>query len=213
MRLAIFGDFNGNHIWADRLLAQSRHYNIDTYVCHGDIARKLSQHKQDKTRKCIDLLVEHNVRCCKGNHEEDILQNPEKARIDEDSFNYFRGLPDRLVLEELPHVLVTHKSPNGELLIKPKIEEFDYLKRDYPNIRIAFFGHSHIRFHHLQNGSMKSNHSPRFNTEYDVSKGLHLVNTGTTNMNFPFSFNIRPGYVIYDSETETIEFKCIRRIP
>ena len=211
MRVAVFGDFNGDHFWLQRLLKQTENERIDKRICHGDIARKLSKHETDKTQKCIILLNDYGVECCRGNNEREILDNLEKANIDTDSIAFFRKLPQHLILGELPHVLFCHKSPGGRFLIGAKKDEFEIMENDFSDQRIAFFGHSHIRFHHhKQQGKIHSNYFPKFNTLYDVSSGIHLVNTGTTNRNFPFSFNIRPGYVIYDSDNQTIEFKRIK---
>ncbi len=206
MKLAIFGDINDQYKSIERLLDKSERYGIDQYICHGDIARKACKHEPEKTRKCISSLKEHEVQCLRGNHEEDIIMHHHEKDID--IANFFSSLPRELVFDEL-ELMISHYSPNGRMLIKPEPDEFDRLE-SIPQVRIAVFGHSHMRFHHSRNEKITANYHPKFNIPYDVSTGLHLINTGTTNFAFPFSFNLSPGYVIYDSEAKEIIFRRIK---
>lgn len=206
MKVAIFGDINGQYEWLDRLFDQSGRYNIDIYSCHGDIARKACKHDPEKTMRCIYFMKEKNVQCLRGNHEENIIKHPKAG--EEDIVAFFSSLPRKLVFDDL-ELMISHYSPKGRMLIKPEPDEFDCLESMSP-VRIAVFGHSHIRFHHSRTDKITANYHPRFDVPYDVSTGLHLINTGTANFAFPFSFNLFPGYVIYDSDTKEIIFKKIK---
>lgn len=210
MKLLVFGDLNGQTKWLRRLLKQSEKEAIDQYVCHGDITRKISHFDPNSTKQCVGLLKSYNVNCLIGNHEEDLLSS--EVPVEDEISSFFEGLESQLVLDDLPNVLFTHKSPSGKFLIVPTSSEFDIMEENYPSQRIAFFGHSHMRFHHQrQNCMIKSNYFPRFNTPYDLSDGKHLINTGTTNFGLPFSFNFRPGYVVYNSDTQEMIFKEIKK--
>lgn len=207
MRIAVFGDFNGEHRWLSRLLRQCREEGVDTFVCHGDIVDNARRPDFDAIRRCVYLLRSAKVRCIKGNHEEDLLSS---GALDGKLYGFFAGLPRALTLEGVPEAVFTHRSVSGRFLIRATAGEFHQLRRRYPQSRIAFFGHSHMRFHHsTQDGRIHPNYRPKFDVPYDVSSGLHLVNTGTTNISLPFTFNLTPGYVIYDSSSSTIVYRRI----
>lgn len=203
MRIAIFGDINGEYLWLRRLLKKTGRDGVDMRICHGDITGKRITPNLEQSRYCIDLLIQHGVYCLRGNHEDEILSshNPKY----DDVKDFFRDKPSQVRVDDL-EFMVSHRSPLGKFTVNPSLKEFAYLESQDP-IRIAIFGHSHMRYIHSLDGTMVPRYSPRKNRPYDVSEGLHLVNTGTTNIGFPISFNLLPGYVLYDAEEKSITFR------
>jgi len=210
MRVAVFGDINSQYKWLARILKQSVDEGVEKYVCHGDISRKICKYDAYSTDKCIELLEKHQVYCTLGNHEQDIIKYSQRIDISKKSLFFLKRLLEELVLNEVPEVLFTHKSPSRRFLLLNGVTEFYYMENNYPKQKIAFIGHSHRRYHIKKiEDIVRSNYFPVFNKRYDVSLGTHLINTGTTNFAFPFSFNFLPGYVIYDSLNSSFEFKKI----
>jgi predicted phosphodiesterase len=206
MKITIFGDFNANKKWLKRLLDQSSAQPVDRYVCHGDIASKLRNFQIEETLECVHLLNQYKVYCILGNHEEELLESLHNTQIPKELSDFLTPLPKKI---SLARAVIAHKPPSGRFTLLANTSEFDYLNSSQ---NICFFGHSHKRFHFQRQGhSIKTNYLPRFNLGYDVSEGLHLVNTGTTNFALPFTLDISPGYVIYDSDKQTITFKKITR--
>jgi predicted phosphodiesterase len=204
VRTIIFGDVNQNYKDLYKLLIQSSSLSVDKYICHGDIPTLPWRFDLEATQKCIDLIRQYDVKWILGNHEQDILARAESLGISKSLANRLRNLPKEIITGE---AVIKHHSPEGLWRIAKRHSEFDYLQKFYPKQRIVVFGHSHRRCHHKRNGYNIDSNPIKFNMEYDVSEGLHLINTGAIHR--LSSFNWKKGYVFYDSDKQTISFKKI----
>lgn len=205
VRKIIFGDVNENYKALNSLLRQSSSLSVEGYVCHGDVPNKPWRFNLEATQRCVELLDDYRAQWTLANHEKEILANAEELEIPPSLADRLRNLPEELIIGE---VVVKHSSPEGMWRIARRHSEFDYLQEHYPQQRIVVFGHSHRRCHHRTNGGKIDSTLVRFDEEYDVSEGLHLVNTGA--MHRLASFDWSRGYVMYDSDKQIITFKKVR---
>lgn len=205
-RIIVFGDVNQNYKDLKRLLEQSSSLSIDGYVCHGDIPNLPWRFDLGEMQKCVGLINQYNVRWIAGNHEQEILANAEKLGVPKSLANRIKNLPEELIIGK---IVVKHSSPEGLWRIARRHSEFDCLQNNYPGQDTYIFGHSHRRCYHKKNGRKIESTPVRFNRKYPVSDGLHLINTGAIHL-WP-SFDLNRGYVLSDSDKQTITFKKIEK--
>ena len=210
MRIAAFGDISSDYSGLERFFQATQDLSIDSYVCLGDILHHNSPRGKRETDKCIDILKEHAANSISGNHDR-LLVDLSPDYVSSETLAYLQSLPDEIIINE---ALFVHKSPSRRWTLLMRQSEFDYLQNQYPNLRIAFFGHTHKRlhFHKAEDGKYKSNYFPKINVNHDVSSGLHLINPGTIDgAKFPWGFNESPSFVVYDTTSHTIGFHKIHK--
>jgi len=224
MKIAVFGDINSDYPLLRRFFEQTGVLGVTAYFCVGDIVHHNSLNGLRRSDDCIKLIADHDALCVSGNHERkllDIIEGRKQSKVyalDNYTSPKYSNFTRQFLLdlndqEEEGEVLIAHESASGNWLSFPKKEEFEFLKER--GLRILFFGHSHKRLHFTQeNGAHWQNYFnlksffPHFGKEYDVSAGLHLINPGNLKRsNIPFGFSECGSYVIYDIDSQTIQFK------
>lgn len=227
MRTAVFGDVHSKYPPLERFFKQTKGA-VDAYLCMGDVVHHNSPDCARWADDCVRLLIEHNVPSVNGNHERALLElvlgrrQYRKEEIynlrefgipkySEQTRDFLLGLKDQ---EKLGEVLIAHESVLGRWMVFPRRDEFEALKERGKSI--LFFGHSHKRLHFRQDGDFpwwmnyfeRDRFFPRFDVDYGVSSGLHLVNPGNLETaRPPFGFYECGSYVIYDDNRKTITFK------
>lgn len=230
MKIAVFADSHGNSKSLSKIIEQEKNKRIDRFVHLGDFIGGFFNSCINKysVKESIRLLKKHNVYSIAGNHEESFIkyyQNickiDKNYEINEEIINYLKKLPEELKFAELPDVLFRHKplSSNNLLLLDSQVtREFKHMENLYSNVKIIFFGHTHISalFRKKNNNKFNKNYFQNFNKLYDISSGLNLINPGTTySKYFPYGYNLPflqfkpPSYVIFDSDKKEICFKKI----
>lgn len=235
MKIAIFGDFSS--AYSDlKLFFKQTEKNIDLYYCTGDMLHHNSPEGFTWNNDIVKMLNDYKVLCVAGNHEKwllEIINGIHKYRgrakyykkrnlkkfggltYNKDTKNFLLNLNEQ---EEIDDILLTHYSATGKFMLRPRKEEFEILKKKEK--KILFFGHSHKRLHFqekkdypvIKNYFDRKRFFPKFNKEYDISEGLHLVNPGNLHRSPPTSgFNECSSYVIYDNETKKIMFKRLEK--
>lgn len=219
MKIAVFGDINSNLNYLKVFYAQTKAEGVEKYMCDGDIIHHNSPTGIRYSNDCISLIRESGTIACSSNHDE--LCGKLERFISRENLDYLRTRPgfciDRQVI--MVHDCLRH-SNNSKIKWYNKRDlprfqarqEFEYLKNEFPGQRVIFVGHTHKRFH-FQNqvNIVRVNYLPEFNKQYDVSKGLHLVNPGTIGYALPpWGFGEVPSYLVYDDRAETITFKKLQ---
>ncbi len=207
MRIAVFSDVHNNHKNLEALIEAARIHGASRLIGLGDFVNsgRLSLSLRASIEQTISLLIKNGVACLKGNHDQKLV-DAHPYFIGGQYIDYLASLPEAIVLDELPHVLFTHKSPKKSRRVVPQ-EEFQYMQDHHAGQRIVFFGHYHRRQFFDQNGAANGNKHPRisFNEAYDVSSGRFLINPGTVyslGMRFPQS----PSFAVYDSDYDQLFF-------
>jgi putative phosphoesterase len=190
LKYCIFSDIHGNYINLVDMFKSTINLNIDKYICLGDVCNYYTDNK-----KVIDFLIDKNIDCVLGNHDELYMTTNKlsKKKIESYNFDYelrnsykhidfLRNLPDHIVLEGHQKVLLCHGSPNNftNEYIYPdsKLTSFEDCGYD-----IVFFGHTHRQF-------LKKH------------KNIIFCNVGSVGQ--PRDNGLLFGFVTFDSEQEII---------
>lgn len=151
----ILGDIHGNREALEAALAKLDGERIDGLLCVGDIVGYNADPDE-----CVGLLRERGALCISGNHDligtgqlgfercsNKAMHSLKRTRrtLGGDTAAYLRDLPSHRVLEE--KFLLTHGGVRDvqQYMTRPKhfLENVEYLRRDFPGIRLCFFGHTH----------------------------------------------------------------------
>lgn len=208
MKIAVFGDVSSNLKNLKYFFDRAAEQGIEKYYCLGDIIHFKSPRSRKYSNDCINLLNEKGAILIKGNHEE-WLTKIVQDYVSKESVLYLEKLPEQLIEN---NVLFVHKSPENKFLLFSRKKEFDFVEKEFPNQNIVFFGHSHKRLHFTKSadGEYVNNYFPKFNTVYDVSSGIHMINPGALDSaKPPFGFGEHPGFIVYNTDLENIVFKRI----
>jgi predicted phosphodiesterase len=206
MKIIIFGDISSDYPGLRRFFDNVSNESIDKFIHLGDVVHHNSPKGKIYTNKTIELLRMHDTEGVKGNHDKLLLES-NSSDISPDNLKYLADCPEKLIIDE---ALFVHKSPTGQWTFLNRESEYTFLKENHPSQNVVFFGHTHKRLH-LRDGFLKSTYFPKFDTSYDVSTGMHMINPGTIDgAKFPFGFNENPSYVLYDTENRTVTFRKIK---
>jgi predicted phosphodiesterase len=151
----ILGDIHGNREALVAALTQLDNHGVDKLLCVGDIVGYNADPDE-----CVDLLRERGAHCISGNHDligtgqmgfercsNKAMHSLRRTRRDlgADTAAWLRALPTHRVLEE--KFLLTHGGVRDvtQYMTRPRhfLENVQYLRRDFPGIRMCFFGHTH----------------------------------------------------------------------
>jgi predicted phosphodiesterase len=151
----VLGDIHGNREALQSALDRLHDCGVEHIVCVGD----LIGYNADPD-DCVLLLRLRNATCIAGNHDligtgrlgfekcsnkaMHSLKRTRRALL-AGTAEYLKALPSHVVLED--KFLLTHGGVRDvqQYMTQPKhvLENVDYLRRDFPGIRICFFGHTH----------------------------------------------------------------------
>ena len=151
----VLGDIHGNREALAAALQQLDEVGVDRLVCVGDIIG----YNADPA-ECVAMLRERRAHCIAGNHDligtgmlgfercsNKAMHSLKRTRrvLDEQTATYLRSLPSHRVLED--RFLLTHGGVRDveQYMTRPRhfMQNVEYLRRDFPEIRICFFGHTH----------------------------------------------------------------------
>ena len=151
----VLGDIHGNHEALVAALRGLDDIGIDKVLCVGD----LIGYNADPD-DCVSLLRERGALSITGNHDligtgrlgfercsNKAMHSLKRTRreIGADTASYLRALPSHRVLED--RFLLTHGGVRDvqQYMTRPRhfIQNVEFLRRDFPGIRICFFGHTH----------------------------------------------------------------------
>lgn len=151
----VLGDIHGNREALEAALAALDARGVERLVCVGDLVGYNADPDD-----CVALLRGRRALCIAGNHDligtgalgfercsNKAMHSLKQTRrvLDAQTAAWLRMLPTHLALE--PDVLLVHGGVRDvqQYVTKPRhvLENAGYLRRDFPAIRVCFFGHTH----------------------------------------------------------------------
>lgn len=212
----VLGDIHGNREALEAALAQLDDHHVERVICVGDIIG-YNANPDD----CVSLLREREAICIAGNHDligigalgfercsNKAMHSLQRTRrtLSPGTAAWLRALPSHRVLEE--RILLTHGGVRDvqQYMTRPRhfLQNVDYLRRDFPGIRLCFFGHTHEQRICEIDGARAS--------EVDIDSGMALredreyfVNPGSVDASRKRDHKLAE-LAIFDSGALTLEF-------
>jgi predicted phosphodiesterase len=151
----VLGDIHGNREALEAALARLDAHGVERIVCVGDLVG----YNADPD-SCVAMLRERGALSIAGNHDligtgrlgfercsNKAMHSLKRTRraLAPSTAAYLQELPSHLVLEG--RVLLTHGGVRDvqQYMTKPHhlLENLEYLRSDFPGVRVCFFGHTH----------------------------------------------------------------------
>jgi predicted phosphodiesterase len=215
----VLGDIHGNREALAAALERLDALRVDRLLCVGD----LIGYNADPD-ECVQLLAARGALSIAGNHDligtgvlgfercsNKAMHSLKRTRraIAPETAAYLRGLPSHRVLEE--KFLLTHGGVRDvqQYMTRPRhfLENAELLRRDFPGIRICFFGHTHEqRVFEVDGERVK---------EIDGAHGVRLhpertyfVNPGSVDASRK-RLAKRAEFAVFDSATLALHFEAV----
>jgi predicted phosphodiesterase len=152
---AVLGDIHGNREALEAALARAEARGVQGILCVGDLVGYNADPDE-----CVALLRARGATCIAGNH--DLIGTGRlgfercsnkamhslkrtRRRLAPETARFLRELPSHHVLEG--GMLLTHGGVRDvqQYMTKPRhlLENVEYLRQDFPGVRVCFFGHTH----------------------------------------------------------------------
>jgi predicted phosphodiesterase len=212
----ILGDIHGNREALVAALQGLDDIGIDRLVCVGDIIG----YNADPAA-CVALLRERKALCITGNHDligtgrlgfercsNKAMHSLKRTRrvIDEATAAYLCALPSHRVLED--RFLLTHGGVRDveQYMTRPRhlLQNVEFLRRDFPGIRICFFGHTHEqRLFEIDAGAvceLDADRTPTLRPERE-----YFINPGSVDASRKRAHKLAE-FAVFDSATLTVQF-------
>jgi predicted phosphodiesterase len=151
----VLGDIHGNSEALRSALRRLDQSGAERIVCVGDLVGYNADPDE-----CVRLLRLRDALCIAGNHDligtgllgfekcsNKAMHSLKRTRrtLRPDTAEFLRALPSHIVLED--RFLLTHGGVRDvqQYMTQARhlLENVDYLRSDFPGIRICFFGHTH----------------------------------------------------------------------
>ncbi len=156
MRIAVISDIHSNWEALQAICKKLNKSGYDQLVCLGDVVG----YGPDPAR-CIDYLIEHNIKCLKGNHDAFTADTDHKLEwglqetaslmvqwtqsvLDPARLKWLEALPMHMIVEGINMVHASLECVSGEYwpyVLDQKTAQFHFYLQD---TRLAFCGHVHI---------------------------------------------------------------------
>lgn len=192
MKIAIISDIHSNFFYFKKVILEIEKLNIDKIYCLGDMIGYY-----DEPNKVIELAMNKNIICIKGNHEKYLLgeidynnKNKDIYRIEnqrrilsKQNLNFLKDLPD-FVEEEISNkkFYLTHSLPSDTTSYIRSIHDLDNI--NLKNYDYYCFGHTHI---------------PLISFHY----GMCILNPGSIGQ--PRDYTQNPSFIIINIEKQRCE--------
>ncbi len=212
MKYALISDLHANAAALQIVLARCRELRVDKIINLGDTVGYGS-----RPNECCEMLMAHDVTSIAGNHDlaacgvfEPVYFKPEARRrmlwtravLAKGSRRYLESLPETLVIDHA--FVIVHgslKSYSQYLLTEKAIQQsFALLKKNYPEYKVCFFGHTHkAGAHELNAAGLRSVEALQFKLN---AESLYLINPGT--IGYPRYADSPLSFAVYDSDNKTV---------
>jgi len=189
MRIGLIGDVHAEDRHLETALTQLTAAKVDAVLCVGDIVDGLGS-----VNRCVALLLEHGVRCVRGNHEDwlfrGVARNVRDATqlqdLDRASKEFLASLPETLEVATPEGTLLLCHGLGSNNMARIGAEEFSYtgVTSNHPELQRVLRAAGRYRF-------VVSGHSHR--NYLRVFEGVTFVNTGTLKAGHA------PGYAVLDT--------------
>lgn len=162
----VLGDLHGNREALEAAIAELDRRGVERLLCVGD----LIGYNADSDA-CVSILRERGATCILGNH--DLIGTGRlgfercsnkamhalkttRRTLSKSTVDFIASLPSHAVVEG--KVLLTHGGVRDvqQYMTKPHhvVENAAYLSRDFPGVRVCFYGHTHEqRIFSVSNGT------------------------------------------------------------
>jgi predicted phosphodiesterase len=214
MRYAIISDIHSNLEALEVVLREIDRIGVDRIVCLGDLVGYNAD-----PNECVRILGDRGVSSLMGNHDASAcgLEEP----LDFNPIARAAILWTRRVLEPGHQDLLGSLPEEGSLNGGVRLAHGSLLHRDHylashsdvmenilrmrearPEIRVLFFGHTHIQIAFAYDGTrLDTVSSPKFSIQEDK---LYLINPGSVGQ--PRDKDPRSGFLLFDEASQTVEF-------
>ena len=219
-RLAIFSDVHANLEALEAVFRDLDHQHVDRVLHLGDVVGYNAS-----PCEVIDLLMERNVHGVQGNHDVAALDLDlaegfnmlayhailyTRQQLDAHHVEYLSGLPFSLLLEG--QFLLFHgslESVNTYIANMYQAKRaFNFMRRQLPFVRIAFFGHTHVPKVWSRNSQGKIRALPLTKEPIILrSDEMYLINPGSVGQ--PRQKDSRAHYLIVDIDAMTVQFRSV----
>jgi predicted phosphodiesterase len=215
----VLGDIHGNREALAAALGRIDSFGVDRLLCVGDLVGYNADPDD-----CVEILRARDATCIAGNHDligtgllgfercsNKAMHSLKRTRraLEAQTADYLRALPSHRVLEG--KFLLTHGGVRDvqQYMTRPRhfLQNAELLHRDFPGIRICFFGHTHEqRVFEIDGGQV---------SELDTSRPVRLrpdrdyfVNPGSVDASRKRAHKLAE-CAIFDSATLTVTFESV----
>jgi len=215
----VLGDIHGNREALAATLDRIDEIGIDRLLCVGDLVGYNADPDE-----CVRMLRERKALCIAGNHDligtgllgfercsNKAMHSLKRTRrsIAPETADYLRALPPHRVLED--KFLLTHGGVRDvqQYMTRPKhvLENVQYLARDFPGIRICFFGHTHQQRAFEVDGARVKEIDTADNLQLSPER-TYFVNPGSVDASRK-RLSKRAELAFFDSATLTLRFESL----
>ncbi len=197
MRTALISDIHGDLSRLLAVLADIETRCCDRIFCLGDVVNG-----SDKNEEVVRLLMQQNIICVRGNHDE----NPSVV-LQRELRDILRAWPEEIIEDD---VIFTHASPRVK---KRKVKtDFDVWNVfDETKFRRIFIGDVHIPMIWGEKGAAPVS-ATRYEIVYDepfflAPNDRYLICVGA--VGYSRDSDQRARYVIYDDEDDCVIFRTV----
>jgi predicted phosphodiesterase len=214
MRIAILSDIHANQEALLAVLKKATTLGADKTICLGDIVGY-----GPEPNECIELLQERGALCIRGNHDEAAvgLREPDnfndlarvavlwtRAQLNRRSREFLISLPNRTLFSDAVLFHGAINEPDRYLISRAEVlENFNALAALRGDIRIGFFGHTHVQTAWIREGAAVSSLLSAQTTHLSPEK-RYLINPGSTGQ--PRDGDLRAAFLVYDDVERTVLF-------
>jgi len=211
----VLGDIHGNREALEAVLAALEERGIRQFLCVGDVVGYNADPDE-----CVELLRARRVSAIAGNHDLiglrrlDFSRCSNKARyslqrtrhaLRRESAQWLAALPPHQVIGA---VVLVHGGVRDvqQYMRRPEHirENAEFLRYDFPGVKLCFFGHSHEQRIYAVNGENVVRQASRIN-----KNEIHFVNPGSVDAQRK-NANRLAECAIFDSEEWSVEFLQVR---
>lgn len=214
MKYALISDIHANAGALQMVINLCRDLQIDRMINLGDTVGYGS-----RPNECCELLAQHGITSIVGNHDlaacgvfEPVYFKPDarhrmlwtRAVLTTASRAYLAAMPETQVIDgEFVIVHGSLKSYSQYLLTEKAIaQSFDLLKKNYPELKVCFFGHTHkAAAHELNAAGLHFLKSLQFKLN---AEAWYLINPGS--IGYPRYADSPLSFALYDSDNKTVRF-------
>jgi predicted phosphodiesterase len=215
----VLGDLHGNREALSAVLDQLDERGVTDLICVGDIVG----YNADPDA-CVEILRARRALCIAGNHDligtgtlgfercsNKAMHSLKRTRrvLSAESAQWLRALPAHLVLEE--RFLLTHGGVRDvqQYMTRPRhfIENVQYLRQDFPGIRLCFFGHTHEQRVFEIAGDKVNERDAEWGTMLRTDCE-YFVNPGSVDASRKRAHKLAE-YAVFDSSMLTVEFRTV----
>ena len=214
----VLGDIHGNLEALEAVLGALDERGVDKLVCVGDLIGYNASPDE-----CVEALRQRDTVAIAGNHDligtsrlgfercsNKAMHSLKRTRrsIAPQTAEYLGALPPHRILEERVVLVQGGVRDVQQYMTQPShfLENVEYLRQDFPGIRICFYGHTHEqRVTEIVDGEVRS--VPPSMVDL-CSRREYFVNPGSVDAARKRTAKLAE-YMVFDSEALTLDFSRV----